>query len=405
MGTALRDPRIEDGVVRDARLRQRRRRAALTLAFLIAAFATAAVIGGRGATPPAAPLRPAGSPEPLGGAPLAAGTPLRLLVSENGGTVHLLDVARRRAHTLAGLTVPSAAGPQVTLAARAGGALATVDRYRCARCRGRAMYPDRRSTYAVSASGAVRRLHSITLAYHDEAIPARGSTAAWVLHWPHRGPCSLRLAPGGAPVRVPCGNLTADTSLGVWLWNANVLMIVDAASGHVRMRIRSDLAITPLRGDLVLESTAGAYPHHLALVNLLTGARRPLLWPSPLGFGYAVLPAPHGPLVAVDFADPAYPPPHGQQTNQAADLWILDTASASFTHVPGFPVLEYLKSSGIAWTPNGRLVVAAQSGGDAEPSRTHTTIGLWRPGQRAIHVATAPSLGGYTGLVALTRHR
>jgi hypothetical protein len=136
-------------------------------------------------------------------------------------------------------------------------------------------------------------------------------------------------------------------------------------------------------------------PLRLSLVNLTTGTRHRLRWPSIFHFGIQVIPEPTGPLVAVEFVDPTYTTGK-QPMRQATDIWLLNTRSGNFTHVPGFPILERLQSSGVAWTADNRLVIVAQGGG-------RTAIGVWRPGQRTLPVRTVPGLGGYPQFVPLVR--
>ena len=85
-----------------------------------------------------------------------------------------------------------------------------------------------------------------------------------------------------------------------------------------------------------------------------------------------VLPQPHGKLVAVGFADPAYPGPA-----QALDLWILDTATGKFSHLPGFPAQVRLKFSHVAWTEDDRLVMLLEGGG-------RTVLAVWKPGSKQV---------------------
>jgi hypothetical protein len=75
-------------------------------------------------------------------------------------------------------------------------------------------------------------------------------------------------------------------------------------------------------------------------------------------------------------------------------VWLLDTRTARLEHVPGFPILEHLKFSGLAWTADGRLVVVAQGGG-------RTALGLWRPGERTLRVRPLPALEGFSTFVPL----
>ena len=97
----------------------------------------------------------------------------------------------------------------------------------------------------------------------------------------------------------------------------------------------------PLPGGVALESSSG-FPitTQLALVNLATGARTPLRWPSLIPrYGYIATAEPRGPLVAVTFIDPYYQPSGAP----LIDTWVLDTRTARFAHVPGFPAAEDFK--------------------------------------------------------------
>lgn len=129
---------------------------------------------------------------------------------------------------------------------------------------------------------------------------------------------------------------------------------------------------------------AGAgQPGKLRLVNLISGHRRQLVWPSYFHSIIRVVPQPHGPLVAVDFGSPAYPGPA-----QAEDVWMLDTKTGAFTHLAGYPAEVDIKFSDIAWTVDERLVTIAQGGG-------RTVLGLWKPGQATLRVRTVPPRDGY----------
>jgi hypothetical protein len=393
----------EDGVIEEARARQRRRRLAAaiaTFAALAAALLALQLDGGGSAGARLSPRASHSSLAALAGPSLTAATHLRLVVSENGGPVSVVDLDADSAHTVAGLGVSrTTRAPAVSLAADGGGALAVVTHRTCPTCAGtRAStdtFPDRRTDYLISADGSAKQISSFELTRHQYTAAAFDSTATWVLTWPHRGPCTLALEPaGGSAVDAPCGTPGIDTAAGLWLWNGDVGMLVDPSTGRTLRRIETADALTPLPGDLALESSGGSYPAGLVLVNLATGARRPLRWPSELHFGYTAVPAPHGPLVAFFFGDPAYPRPPHQTVNQAGDLWVLNTVSATFTHVPGFPALESLKQSNVAWTSDDRLVVAAAGGG-------RTVVGTWRPGQSTLPIRTVPALEGYSSFVPL----
>jgi hypothetical protein len=62
---------------------------------------------------------------------------------------------------------------------------------------------------------------------------------------------------------------------------------------------------------------------------------------------------------------------------QAQDIWILDTATGKFTHLPGFPAQVDLKFSSLAWTSDDRLVLILQGGG-------RTVLAVWRAGSRTL---------------------
>lgn len=62
-------------------------------------------------------------------------------------------------------------------------------------------------------------------------------------------------------------------------------------------------------------------------------------------------------------------------------MWLLDAKTASLTHLPGMPALVSLKSTSMAWTLDGQLVLLGESGGK-------DVVALWRPGQRHLAVKT-----------------
>ena len=168
-----------------------------------------------------------------------------------------------------------------------------------------------------------------------------------------------------------CATLDRDTEAGMVVWTGNGQALVDTRSGRTRASARR---LEPVHGDLALEQTGEELleENRLSLVDLGSGARRPLKWPSILRGLDEVVVQPHGKLVAVGFADPAYPGPA-----QAADVWILDTETGEFTHLPGFPAQIRLKFSSMAWTSDDRLVLLLEGGG-------RTVLAVWRPGSRKL---------------------
>jgi hypothetical protein len=389
----------ESGVIRDAERHRRRERIAASL-LVLALVAAALFLVAQGND---AQIQRSNSSHPrwMAGAPLGRSTDLRLLVSDNGGRPSIVDVASRRVQAVTGLGLPRIQrlwSPMLwPLAKVPGGALGVVIRHPCNRC------VEAETHYLISPAGSVRRLSSFTLRSDQFATtPVLGSsTAIWVLTHPHNGPCTLREEPGSdAAVTVPCGDLVddtvngPDTSAGLVISTSNRMVLIDPHSGQIHARSPINGHLDVLSRNLVLTSGPngiqgqnGAGPP-LTVINLRTGAHRQLRWPSTLRFGYEVFPDPRSSLVALDFADPAYK----MTSLQAGDVWLLNSRTGALTHIPGFPIFEYLKVSGMAWTTDHRLVIVAHG-------RHRTTIGIWRPGEKQLHVGTVPALSGYTEFV------
>ncbi len=389
------------GVIEEARRRQQRQRLIAALAVFAAALGAVVGVGlsggGQQARAPGS-VRLASSPTWLTGSPLRGVTHLRLVASENAGPASIVDVDTGTVERLPQLHVPRGPGAVGSalypLMLVPGGALAVVNHQACQHC---AITQD---DFLIEADGSVRRIasrHFPALQGTTETAYLPGSTAEWVLRWPHHGACTLRELPGAHPaLRVPCGDLGPAFPRGVALWTDGDQrsVLINPRTGKVTGALNGGYAYDLIGHGLAIEGAPYVGPTSLSLVNLTTGRRLRLGWPSTLHFGYEVHPAPHGPLVAVEFADPAYPPPPRATVSQAADIWLLNTRTGSFTHVPGFPILEPLKFSGIAWTADDRLVVVAERG-------RLTTLALWRPGQHALAVRRVPALKGYSQFVPL----
>jgi hypothetical protein len=128
----------------------------------------------------------------------------------------------------------------------------------------------------------------------------------------------------------------------------------------------------------------------LSLLDLAGGTDRGLARPSYFANIVRVVPEPHGPLVAVDFGSPAFPGPA-----QTEDIWMLDTTTGTFTHLPAYPAQVDIKFSSVAWTGDDRLVIVAQGGG-------RTVLGLWKPGQATLPLRGLPNRSsGYYSSVPL----
>jgi hypothetical protein len=391
------------GVIREARRRRRRRLARTATAAAGALLALAFVVLGVRA-PPSAPhspaLRRSSSPTRLSGPPLRGATHLRLIVDANGGRPYILDVDRGTPRPLLALGVPVRGtewSPSASISPIPGGALAVVSRQKCQHC------ARSQELFTVGAGGSVRAVAIVSLGTGNSAktLPDPGTAAEWVDAPRRAGGCTLRLVPGtAAAVSAPCGYLELETGGQLAISTSRGLVIVNPRTGTVLERIARAVQATgqlnPLPGNLALESSS-AFPNttQLALVDLATGARTPLRWPSAIPrYGYTVAAEPHGPLVAVTFIDPYYQPSGAP----LIDTWVLDTRTARFAHVPGFPAAEDFKQSGVAWAAGGRLVIAVEI--QPQDGRAAAVVGIWRPGQTTLPLRTVPaSATGYYSFV------
>jgi hypothetical protein len=358
--------------------------------------------GGGGTTKALARSRP---PEPLprlAGPALVTPTHMVIVAGNNGGSPFVVNVDRQTARAVPGLRVPSSYttpwGPRVELLrATAGGAVALNSRQSCQRC------VLSQAEFLIGTDGSARRIATLPPVVVGatgtiEASPALGRPAIWLLRWPRAGPCSLRLVPGSRrAVPVPCGSIAAETQAGLWIGAASGEVIVNPLTGRTVARIAVPpvgvgTGLYPLWGTLGFENSgllSSTQLGHLSLINLANGHRQQLAWPSYFGDIIRVVPEPHGPLVAVDFGSPAYPGPA-----QAEDIWMLDTATGKFTHMPGYPAQVDIKFSNIVWTNDDRLVIVAQGGG-------RTVVGIWKPGGTMLPLRTVPTLQGYNSFVPI----
>jgi hypothetical protein len=300
----------------------------------------------------AATARTSGPLPPIAGPALAGPTHLHLIVSAAPPYIYDVDTSTVRAVSVTGGPLDSWVRPS------ADGAF--VARYGC--CATKVV------ASRIHLDGSVQQL-----ATGASLAPAAGSSATWVLRRAATGHCLLLLVPGRQPgVPAPCRPLLGAGEAGVLMWASDAQLLVSTRNGEVRARATR---IVPLHHELVLEQ--GGFdrsldPGRISLVDLATGTRRRLRWPSILRGLDEVVAQPHGSLVAVGFADPAYPGPA-----QASDVWILDTRTGRYSHLPGMPAQVRLKFSSMAWTSDDRLVLLLESGG-------RTVLAVWRPGMRTL---------------------
>jgi hypothetical protein len=384
----------------------RSRRPGLALVSGLAAVGVLVLATGGGGT--AGALARSRPPEPLprlAGPALTAPTRLRIVAAGNTPPF-ILDVDRGTVRTVLGLGLGSGTSlwsPRVNpLAAVPGGVLAAVRHDPCQHC---AVYS---VLYLIAPDGGVRRLATVGAWAGPVPVAARGAAAIWMLNRPRSRACTLARVPGREPgVRVPCGGVQTETQAGVWIAAANRELIVDPLTGRIVASVAlpptnpasvSTTVVYPLAGSLALESVG---PHYggqdggpfdrLSLVDLRRGQRHTLAWPSYFGDIISIAPELNGPLVAVDFGSPAYPGPA-----QAEDIWMLDTNTGDFTHLPGYPAQVDIKASDIAWTSDNRLVIIAHGGG-------RSVLGIWKRGQATLPLRTLPATNGYRPFVPLAR--
>jgi hypothetical protein len=402
--------RALEALFREARTLDRRRRRRYALLALLGCAVAGIVLayidrGGDGASRALAQSRP---PEPLprlAGPGLTGPTRLRVVVAESKPPF-ILDVDHGTVRPVVGLGL----GPRTSewspganlLAAVPGGVLTAVWHNACQHCAAYSVI------YLIRPDGSVRRLARVVGAVGPVPVAARGVAAVWVLNRARGGACTLALVPSRQPgVRVPCGRVQAQTQAGVWIATANRELIVNPITGSIVASVAltpanaANVATTdiyPLDGSLALESVGpqyGAQPDggpldRLSVVDLRSGRRRRVPWPSYFGGIIHVTPQLNGALVAVDFGSPAYPGPA-----QAEDIWILDTNTSSFTHIPGYPAQVSIKFSDLAWTTDNHLVIIAHGGGRA-------VLGIWKPGRTTLPLRSLPARTGYYGFVLLS---
>jgi hypothetical protein len=174
--------------------------------------------------------------------------------------------------------------------------------------------------------------------------------------------------------RVPCGTgLMAETPLGLLVWtepagDGTQAALLDPGTGRVKARYPEVHGVV---GDLVLWGEAERNAGPFTLTNRRTGARHPVPRLTPHGWAGSGEASPDGRLLAVEFADLSWSWVKGQ----VSDIWLLDLQTRRWRRLPGMPLITGVKFMSMAWTGDGRLVLA----GDFE--RYGKALATWRPGQ------------------------
>jgi hypothetical protein len=61
------------------------------------------------------------------------------------------------------------------------------------------------------------------------------------------------------------------------------------------------------------------------------------------------------------------------------DLWLLDTPTGGWQHLPDMPARAIRKTTDVHWTSDGRVVILAAN-----------ALGVWRPGETHLAVRRVP---------------
>jgi hypothetical protein len=294
------------------------------------------------------------------GAPLAGPTHLRLLVAADPPVILDVDTGRSAAVTGLGLH----GSPVVAVQQVGRDALIWVDQATPGR-----RLPQAQLYLLRHGATRARRIGS----GWEVASSADGRTL-WVEAYRAPESCVLRELTLAGELRrnraLPCWASLADLGSGAVLVTPNA--VLDPATSRTLVGGSGVLA---LAGTFALTTSACCHP--LTLVDVRTGQRRDLPWPSELRGTDQVLVRPGGASIALGFGDPSY---QGTGT-QVTDVWLVDPATATAQHVPDMPAVVDLKFTSMAWTSDGRLVWLARSDG-------RRLVGVWRPGEPQIAVRT-----------------
>lgn len=125
-------------------------------------------------------------------------------------------------------------------------------------------------------------------------------------------------------------------------------------------------------GDAAAVGTSARF----RLTELNGGTQHPLAWPSRLDRVVDTAVDSGGRYVAVEFvassADAALP---------LVDVWVLDTVARRWSQLPDMPVRATARSTSMAWTPDGRLVLLGTF------ERVGDMVAVWGPGDERLIVS------------------
>jgi hypothetical protein len=305
-------------------------------------------------------------PQPLHGVPLLGETGLRLLVASN--PPYVLDVDSGRVTPVRG--VPRSRHAVLWVRPAGSDALVMLDR----------IQPDRKlprqEIYLVRHGTTRAKL----LGTGWGVAPSADRHAVWISSYASSGSCTLReVSLDGRQRRAArpfrCGLLDPAGSLGLILRRRSRDELVDPNSLRTVLHAPQILAVA---GERVLTEDRAKC---LTLIDMATGKRLRLSWPSSIGGeasqgGTDDSPVDaSGRLLALGFSDPAY---QGGGT-QVTDVWLLDAETGGFRHLPDMPAVVSLKFTSWAWASGDRLVFLAETDGSR-------LVAVWKPGDARIAV-------------------
>jgi hypothetical protein len=299
---------------------------------------------------PAAP----DSPLPLRGS--RGLTNLRLLVAD-APAPFILNVERSQVERVTGLPTEGERGVSVL---PLGEHALVLSQRLCARCS--------------PVSGLFLLRHGSTVATPVgralQAVPSRDGESAWLLRRLGATQCTignigLDARPRGSARRVPCRTgLVAELPAGLLLEETGPLgrdthsALLTPGGRVIRLPYQQ---AHPVAGNLVVTGARSRSP--LLLRDVRTGAISTLHWPSRPGYGlHEATGDPSRRLAIVEFAK--YSPEH------RLDMWLLDTLTRRWQHLPGMPAKLSPKATDAKWTADGGVVIFS---GDM--------IFVWRPNE------------------------
>jgi hypothetical protein len=199
----------------------------------------------------------------------------------------------------------------------------------------------------------------------------------WVVTTPQRGKCALGAV--SLDGRVLARRIPVDCQVRPWAATPIGLLVENTVRLGGKTVFRGD-AIVQVIGRRVLTAE---YGKPLRLTDVDTGKATEIPAPTQVGTASIGKVSPDGRWIAISYESPAWPGPR-----QRMDVWLLDTRSLRWSHVPSMPVPVTLKATDLAWSPDGRLVMLGtfDATGDKDMQETIDILAVWRPGERQLRV-------------------